>query len=86
MFRKGQMPKIETVGVGKFIRNPRGRHSPDSRGTAIEVLQIASNNGNSFTCFPVTAVNAGPDGPEAVLDTTRYQDIPIGTNVEQASI
>lgn len=80
------MPKIQNVGIGNYIRNPRGRRSDDSRGTAVETLQVASSQGNSFTCFPVTAVKSGPDGTEAVVDTTRYLQIPVDTVVEQVNI
>ena len=80
------MAKIQNVGIGNYIRNPRGRLQPGSRGTAVEVLKINSNSGNSFLCFPVTGVKQGPDGSEAVVDTTRYLQIPVGTEVEQVSI
>ena len=76
------MPKIQDVGVGSYIRNPRGRHGEGSRRMSIEVLQIASNQGNSFLCYPVTNARTVP----VTVDTTRYQFIPIDTNVEQVTI
>lgn len=78
--------KIENVGVGGFVRNPRGRDNPNSRGSNIEVLKVTTDNGNSFTCYPVSSVKVGATGREAVLDTTRYQQIPKGTNVQQVTI
>lgn len=75
------MAKIENVGIGKFIQNPRGRSH--SAGVAIsKVLQVSSNEGNSFRCFPVTSVNSG----SVVLDKTKYVHIPIGTNVQEVTI
>lgn len=73
------MPKIQNVGVGGYIRDPRGTHGADSRQTNIQILFVAKNDGNSFLCYPVTATNP------LTLDTTRYQQIPIDTNVQQVS-
>ena len=73
------MPKIQNIGLGNYIRNPRGRHI--SGGTKIELLQIASNEGNSFLCYPVTGKNSS----QIIVDTTRYYYIPIDTDVEQAT-
>jgi hypothetical protein len=76
------MPKIQNVGVGKFIRNPRGRRGADSRMMNVEVLQIAENGGNSFLCYPVTDAKTVP----VTVDTTRFLQIPIDTVVDQVSI
>lgn len=76
------MPKIQNVGVGNFIRNPRGRQGEDSRGTNVEVLQVAVNEGNSFRCYPVTDAKAVP----VTVDTTRFQFIPIDTMVQQVTL
>lgn len=76
------MPKIQDLGVGNYIRSPRGRRGQDSRQMNVEVLLIASNEGNSFKCFPVTNPSSVPVG----VDTTRYQFIPIDTVVDQVTI
>lgn len=76
------MPKIQDVGVGGYIRNPKGRAGADSRQMNVEVLKVSENHGNGFLCFPVTKVASGV----ATLDKTRYQFIPIDTNVKQVSI
>lgn len=76
------MPKIQNVGIGNFIRNPRGRNAANSRAMNIEVLQVAQNNGNSFLCYPVTDAKSVP----VTVDTTRYQQIPIDTVVDQVTI
>lgn len=76
------MAKIQTIGVGKYIRSHRGTRAKNSRGMNIEVLWIGSNNGNSFTCFPVTDANARPVG----VDRSVYFQIPIDTHVEEVSI
>ena len=74
--------KIQDIGIGKYIRSPRGRRQSDSRGMAIEVLKIVTDNGNSFTCYPVSSVNSG----SANINTDRYYNIPIDSMVEEASI
>ena len=76
------MPKIQNVGVGNFIRNPRGIRNPDSREMNVEVLQVSINQGNSFLCYPVTDAKTVP----VTVDTTRYQQIPIDTQVDQVSV
>jgi len=76
------MPKIQNIGLGNYIRNPRGRHGADSKQMNIEVLKVSENHGNSFLCYPVTDPKTVP----VTVDTTRYQMIPIDTNVEQVSI
>ena len=73
------MAKIQNVGVGNYIRNPRGNRGLNSQQMNVEALRIDSNQGNSFLCFPVTAMNSG----SPVVDTTRYLQIPIDTEVEQ---
>ena len=80
------MPKIQDIGIGKYIRNPKGRKFENSKGSSVEILQIASSQGNSFTCFPVTSTKVGADGKEAILDKTRYLQIPVDTQVEQVTI
>lgn len=67
-----QMPKIQTLTLDSFIRNPK---VPD------EIMQIKTNNGNSFTCFPVEKYESG----KATLITTRYLQISIDTNVKVAT-
>ena len=67
------MPKIQVVGVGNFIRDPK---RPG------QVLGVVTNNGNSFTCYPVSRVDSGVP----VYDKTTYQMISLDTNVELATI
>lgn len=71
------MAKIQTIGIGNYIRSPKGRLA----GGKIEVWQVAQNNGNSFLCYPVVSKQSN----RVVLDTTRYYDIPIDTDVDPAS-
>lgn len=72
------MARIQNVGVGNYIRNPKGVKNGDT----VEVLQIASNDGNSFLCYPVVS----KDSTNVVLDTKRYYQIPVDTNVDQVTI
>lgn len=74
------MARIQNVGVGKYIRNPKGMRPNSSSG--IETLQIASNEGNNFLCYPVVSSESG----RVVVDTTRYLHIPIDTDVQQVTI
>jgi len=74
------MAKIQNIGIGKYIRNPKGRKASDS--TNVEVLQIAENHGNAYLCFPVT----GRRGTDVILDKTRYLFIPIDSNVNEVTI
>lgn len=74
--------KIQNVGVGNYIRNPKGVRLQDSDGRSFETLQVASNEGNSFLCYPVTNASTVP----VTTDKTRYQFIPIDTMVEQVTI
>ena len=76
------MPKIQNVGVGNYIRNPKGVKARDSLGMSIEVLKVESNEGNSFKCVVVSNASNNP----VLLDTTRYYMIPIDTQVEQVSV
>lgn len=76
------MPKIQNVGLGNYIRSPRGRHGQNSRQMNTEVLQVSRNDGNNFLCFPVVDARTIP----VTLDTTRYQYIPIDTVVDQVTI
>ena len=73
------MPRIQNVGVGNYIRNPKGVRG-DSSG--VEVLQVGSNEGGSFICYPVISSASG----KIVLNTKRYYNIPIDTMVDQVSI
>ena len=66
------MPKIQTLALDSFIRNPR-----DSK----EIMQIKVDNGNSFTCFPVSDYASG----KVTLITTRYLQIPLDTVVKVAT-
>lgn len=74
--------KIQNVGIGNFIRNPRGQHGSGSRQMNVEVLQVAKNDGNSFLCYPVTDAKTVP----VTVDTTRFQQIKIDTVVDQVSV
>jgi len=74
--------KIQNVGIGNFIRNPCGRMGENTQGTSVEVLQVASDQGNSFLCYPVTDPKAVP----VIVDTTRYQFIPIDQMVQPVTI
>lgn len=76
------MLKIQNVGIGSYIRSPRGRHGVDSRQSNIEVWQVSRNDGNSFLCFPVTDAKTVP----VTLDTTRYWYVPLDTMVDKVSI
>lgn len=76
------MAKIQNIGVGKFIRSPRGIKGIDSKGMNIESMQIVSNEGNSFRCCPVTNGSSNP----IKIDTTRFIFIPIDTDVDQVTI
>lgn len=76
------MPKIQNVGIGNYIRNPRGRYGDNSKGSNVEVLQVASNEGNSFLCYPVLDPKANP----VTIDTGRFQYIPIDTFVQQVTL
>lgn len=73
------MPKIQNIGIGNYIRSPRGRHAAGT--TKIEILQVAANNGDSFLCYPVVK----KDSNTITVDTTRYYQIPIDTDVDQAT-
>lgn len=76
------MAKIQTIGAGKYIRNPRGIKGHNSGGMNVEVLQIAVNQGGSYLCYPVTNTETNP----VTVDTTRYYQIPIDTEVQQVTI
>lgn len=76
------MLKIQNVGVGKYIRSPRGIKGANSRDMNIEVWQVAVNEGNSFRCYPVT----DPKSIPVTVDTTHYRFLPLDTMVEQVSL
>lgn len=76
------MPKISTLSVGDFIRNPKGRHASDSRQMNVEALKIVADHGNSFLCYPVTSINSS----NPTVDTTRYVFISKDQNVDKISI
>lgn len=63
--------RIQNVGVGAYIRNPK---------RAGEILKIVTNDGNSYVCYPVTGTSP------VTLDTTRYQHIPLDTQVQVVGI
>lgn len=73
------MPKIQNVGIGNYIRNPEGRRLPGTN--IIELMQVSRNDGNSFLCYPVVGRVPG----KTTLDTTRYLQVPLDTQVEVAS-
>ena len=66
------MPKIQTLAIGSFIRNP---------SNAKEIMQISKDDGNSFLCFPVKSYESG----KATLITTRYLQLPLDTVVRVAN-
>lgn len=74
--------KISQIGVGGYIRNPKGRYGVDSQNSNIEVLKVAQNQGGSFICYPVTDPKTVPP----TLDMTRYQFIPKDQVVTEASL
>ena len=76
------MPKISDVGVGGFIKNPRGTRLRGSNRTAVEVLKVSRNDGNSFLCIPVLEVK----GTVVVLDSERHYFIQSDQFVDQVSI
>lgn len=80
------MPSLSSVGVGAYIKNPRGRRAEGSGQLACEVLYVSRDDGNTFLCYPVTSTKVGANGKEAVLDTARYQQIPPHQQVEQVTI
>ena len=76
------MPKIEDVGVGKYIRNPRRGKNKSGDVPLASVLRIEANDGNAFRCHTIKRI----DSTRVTIDSENYQFIPIGTNVEQVTI
>ena len=75
------MPKIQTLGVGKYIRSIRGMKAVDSKGMNIEIWQIVSNQGNSFLCMPVPDPSAWP----LTVDTSRHFFVNVDTDVQEVN-
>lgn len=73
------MAKIQNIGIGNYFRSPRGRNLAATN--KIELLQVAANNGGSFLCYPVV----GKQSTKVIVDTTRYYDIPVDTEVDPAT-
>ena len=76
------MPKIEDVGLGNYIRNPRKTKSKSGDVLLGTVLRVEVNDGNAFRCHPIKSI----DSTRVTIDTENFQFIPIGTNVEQVTI
>lgn len=75
------MARIQDVGIGNYIRNPRGGR--ESAGVRIsDILKVMNNDGNTFRCYPVKSVNSG----EATLETEVYYNIPLDAQVDQVTI
>lgn len=74
------MAKIQDVGIGNYIRNPRGVKTKDGGGMGVEALRIDRSEGNSFLCFPVTSKTP------LTLDRSRGLVIPRDSEVEQVTI
>ena len=70
--------KIQNVGVGNYIRDPRGAYATNG---ARQILKIDANYGNSFLCYPVKSYESGM----ATINYSTHQFIPIDTEVEQVS-
>lgn len=75
------MPKIQDVGVGNYIRNPR-KVSRSSGVPKSAVMQVFKNDGNAFVCHPVKSSASG----RVVLDLENYMYIPLDTQVDQVTI
>lgn len=72
------MPKIQNVGVGNYIRDPKGVKAANG---ARQILKIDASYGNSFLCYPVKSYASGL----ATLNYSTHQFIPIDTEVEQVT-
>ena len=67
------MAKLNDIGLGKYIRNPRR-----SKG----VLKIETDTGNGFICYPVKEIHS----TRVVLDLTKYQQLAKDFNAEEVTI
>lgn len=78
---RGHVPKIQNIGLGNYIKNPR--RTLISGGQRIpEVLLVHINDGNAFRCYAVKDSKANP----VTIDDSKAYVIPIDTEVEQATI
>lgn len=75
------MPKIQNIGIGNYIRNPRGTGATTGGVKSREVMQVFVQDGNQYRCHPVINARAVP----VTLDMKRYIFIPVDTEVETAS-
>lgn len=76
------MAKIQDIGTGNYIRDPRGVKTTDGRGMNIRVLKVQANDGNSFRCHPIKSIR----GSTVEIDTENFIQIPIDTQVEPVTI
>lgn len=72
------MNKIQNIGIGNYIRDPRGAMAANG---AKQILKISDNYGNGFLCYPVKSFDSGVP----TLIYTSHQIIAIDTMVEQVS-
>ena len=75
------MAKIQDIGVGKYIKNPRGGKVSGNQKIP-NVLLIHINDGNTFRCYAVKDAKAVP----VTIDDSRAFVLPIDTDVEQVTI
>ena len=73
------MPKLSTLSVGNYIRNPR-RGGLRGDGSTHNILKIVSDEGDSFRCHSLLKRESGVD----TIDNENYRFIPKSDNVEQA--
>ena len=67
------MPKLSTIGLGKYIRSPR---DPGI------VWQLTADEGNTFRCHPVT----GKESTRVIIDLTRYRYLPKDADGEEVTL
>jgi len=67
------LAKLSTIGVGKYIRDPRSRK---------KVLRVETDTGNGYICYPVKEVHS----TRVVLDMTTYQQLSKDFEAEEATI
>ena len=72
------MPRLSSLSVGQYIRNPRGVTIGD--GLHANILKIVSDEGDCYKCQPVKSHVSGVD----TLDDRHYF-IDKSQQVEQAS-
>ena len=75
------MAKIQNVGLGKFIRGPKGRRTSGNVRVG-KAYQIVNNDGNSFRCFEVLSSDSG----RIVLDETKWINIRLDQEVQEVTI